>query len=210
MQKVGMHELTLQNFIAELGSKEPVPGGGGASALLGAVGAALCLMVANLTSGKKKYEMYQADIEDIISRSLISSQKLLGLIDEDAKAFAPLAAAYGISKDDPKREQILEDALVTASAVPMEILKETARVAGLTEELAQKGSRLVVSDVGAAAAAIRAAAEGAVMNVYINTKQMKDRAAAGKLNGEAESVLGECVGKCESVYAQVTGELRGT
>lgn len=197
----------MQGFISDLSSKEPVPGGGGASALLGAVGAALCSMVANLTSGKKKYESFQADIEDIIMRARESTQKLMGLIEEDAKVFAPLAAAYGLPKDDAQRERTLEEALSKACSVPMDILRETERVAGLAEELAQKGSKLAVSDVGVAAAACRAAAQGAAMNVYINTKLMKNRDHAGKLNSETIAVLGGCEAKCEKIYRQIADEL---
>ncbi|MCL1794161.1 MAG: cyclodeaminase/cyclohydrolase family protein [Oscillospiraceae bacterium] len=204
-----IREHTLQSFISALSSKEPVPGGGGASALIGALGAALCSMVANLTSGKKKYEMFQADIENILSRSEKSSRQLIWLIEEDAKAFAPLAAAYSLPKENAQREKILEDALVLACLAPMEILRETAKVAGFAGELAKKGSRLVISDVGVAVSACRAAAQGAAMNVYINTKLMKNRDQADKTNGEAEAVLNEIEIKCENIYKQITDELKG-
>jgi len=117
-------EYALTDFIAALSSKEPVPGGGGASALIGAVGVALCSMVANLTSGKKKYAEYQSDIEGIISRTSKSISNLLRLIEKDAEAFEPLWASYGISKDDPSRDEMLENALVAACSVRMEILRE--------------------------------------------------------------------------------------
>ncbi|MCL2815344.1 MAG: cyclodeaminase/cyclohydrolase family protein [Oscillospiraceae bacterium] len=201
-------EQTLRGFVAGLSSSEPSPGGGGASALIGALGAALCLMAANLTSGKKKYEQFQADIEDIISRASESAQKLTELIGEDAKAFAPLAAAYTLPRDKAEREQILEEALKGACRVPMEILRESARIAEIAEELAQKGSKLVISDVGIAAVSSRAAAQGAAMNVYINTKMMKNRDYAGKLNAEAESVLSGAVSRCEKIREQITNELQ--
>ena len=201
-------EQTLRGFIADLSSSAPVPGGGGASALIGALGAALCLMAANLTSGKKKYEQFQADIEDIISRAAKSAQKLTELIEEDAKAFAPLAAAYALPKDSAQREQVLEEALGAACRVPMEILRESAQIAGIAEELARKGSRLVISDVGIAAVGCRAAAEGAAMNVYINTKMMKNRDYAGQLNAGAESVLNGAVSVCEKIREQITRELK--
>jgi len=204
-----MTEWTLRGFVAGLSSKEPVPGGGGASALVGAVGAALCSMVANLTSGKKKYEEYQAEIEAIISRLSDSGQRLLASIEEDAKVFAPLAAAYGLPKDDPQREQTLEAALALACTVPMEILEETARVAEIAEELARMGSRLAISDVGVAASACRAAAEGAAMNVYINTRPMKNREEADRLNRGAKATLCGCVERCERVYRQIAAELGG-
>jgi formiminotetrahydrofolate cyclodeaminase len=91
----------------------------------------------------------------------------------------------------------------------MEILRETAGVTDVLEQLAVKGSRLAVSDVGVAAALCRAAMEGAVMNVYINTKLMKNRAYAGQLNGEADAILQDAVSRCSHIYEQVADELRG-
>ena len=204
-----IYENTLPGFIADLASKEPVPGGGGASALIGAVGVALCSMVANLTSGRKKYAEYQSDIENIISRASISISNLLSLLEKDAEVFEPLSAAYGISKDDPNRDEILENALVTACSVPMEIIQETAGIIDIIEQLATKGTKLAVSDVGVAASACRAAVEGAIMSVYINTKLMKNRDYAMRLNNEAETVFQDGVNRCNRIYRQITDELGG-
>jgi len=199
---------TVNEFIKALASASPVPGGGGASALIGAAGVSLCSMVANLTTGKKKYAEYQSEIEDIISRAGVSVDKLLELIEKDAEAFEPLSKAYGIPKDDPNREQILENALVGACSVPMTVLKEVSGVIDIVEALAVKGSKLVVSDVGIAASACCCAAEGAAMNVYINTKLMKNTAYANQTNAEAESMLKESVSKCEAIYQKISDELR--
>ena len=204
-----LNQNTLPGFIADLSSKEPVPGGGGASALIGAVGVALCSMVANLTTGKKKYAAYQADIEKIISRASVSVTKLLSLIEKDAEVFQPLSAAYGIPKDDPRRDEILENALVAASSVPMEILKEMASIIDIIEQLSVKGPKLAVSDVGVSASACRSAIEGAIMNIYINTKLMKKRDYAMRLNQEADAIFQDSVNRCNIIYKQVTDELRG-
>ncbi|MDR1631265.1 MAG: cyclodeaminase/cyclohydrolase family protein [Oscillospiraceae bacterium] len=198
---------TIGEFLTDLSSKAPVPGGGGASALAGALGAALGAMVANLTTGKQKYAAYQADIDRILIETEESVRKMLAFIEKDAEVFEPLAKAYGLPKEDPARAEIMENALLSASGVPMEILQETQNIAAVLEELAVKGSRLAVSDVGVAAAACRCAAEGAVMNVYINTKLMQNRQAAESLNNQAQSILGDCVARCEGVYARVLKEL---
>jgi formiminotetrahydrofolate cyclodeaminase len=203
-----LNENTIAGFIKDLSSKEPIPGGGGASALIGAVGAALCSMVANLTSGKKKYIEYQADIEIIISRTESAISNLLGLIEKDAEAFEPLWFAYGISKDDPDRDEILENSLVIACSVPMEILKETANIIDIVEQLAVKGSKLAVSDVGVAASACRSAIESAAMNVYINTKLMKNRDYAMKINKVAEAIFYDGVNRCNLIYKQIADELK--
>lgn len=201
--------IPMDEFIKQLASKSPVPGGGGASALIGATGVALCSMVANLTSGKKKYAQFQEDIEKIISRTEQSIDRLLSLIQKDAAVFEPLSAAYGIPKDAPNRDAVLETALVTASSVPMEILKELSDIIDVAEQLVVKGTRLAVSDVGVAASALRCAMESAVLNVYINTKLMKNREMAQKLNVEAEGILDAVVTTCSAIYSQVADELRG-
>jgi len=203
-----IQDSSLADFFRELSSKEPIPGGGGASALIGTISAALCSMVASLTTGKKKYAEYQADIEEILSHASTSMSTLLKLIEKDAEVFEPLVKAYSISKDDPNREEILEAALVAASLVPMEILKEIANVIDLVEQLSKKGTKLALSDVGVAASACRSAMESAIMNIYINTKLMKNHDYAARLNAEAEAVVKDGTDRCNAVYRKITDELR--
>ncbi|MDF2686660.1 MAG: sugar transporter substrate-binding protein [Clostridia bacterium] len=200
---------SLNSFIEKLSSGEPTPGGGGASALIGAVGVALCSMVANLTSGKKKYAEYQKDIEIILAKTNISINNLLLLIDKDAEVFAPLAFAYGIPKDDPNRATILENALRTACSVPIEIINEITNILNVVEELIYKGSRLAISDVGVAASACRSAIEGASLNVYINTKLMTDKAYAYETNIKIKDISEAGIKRCEDIYEKVLKELRG-
>ena len=195
-------------FIEKLSSKEPTPGGGGASALIGATGVALCSMVANLTSGKKKYEAYQKDIDEIIVRTRVSTKKLLSLIQEDAESFKPLAAAYSIPKDNPDRDRILEQALKTACSVPLKILDEITEILDIIEQLAEKGTKLAVSDVGVAACACQCALEGAVTNVYINTKLMNDKIFADKTNKDAGKLVEDGVNRCKKIYDNILNELR--
>lgn len=199
---------TLNGFIGELSSGAPVPGGGGASALIGALSSSLCSMVANLTTGKKKYAQYQADIERILADCADLSKRLLTLIEKDAEVFSPLAQAYSLPKDDPARGEKLELALKNACTVPLEILKEASGLADIIEELKTKGSRLAISDVGVAAAACRAALEGAAMNVYINTKLMTDKEYAAFLNGETAKLLSDGCNQCDKIYLEITDELR--
>ncbi len=200
--------MQIKEFIDQLSSKSPVPGGGGASSLIGAIGVSLCSMVANLTSGKKKYAEYQNDIDKIILRSQKSIDRLLILIEKDAEVFEPLSAAYGIPKEDPERDEILEKALVQACSVPMEILHEVYGILDIIEELSVKGSKLALSDVGVAASALRCSLEGAVMNVYINTKLMKNTEYAKKINKETDNILKDGIEKCDKIYQQIVNELR--
>ena len=198
-----MRELDLNNFTKELSSGAPVPGGGGASALMGAVSASLCSMVGNLTSGKKKYAEYQADIERIIASAVALNEDMLTLIEKDAEAFEPLAKAYSI--EEPGRDEILEKALYEAALAPLEIVKKSKEVSELISELVVKGSRLAISDVGVAASACEACAKGASMNVYINTKLMKDREVAAKLNEETLALVADVCSACDKAYEEVKG-----
>ena len=182
-------EKSIDEFMLELSSSAPVPGGGGASALVAAIGCALGNMVGSLTTGKKKYADVEEDIRALMERSEDLRTRCLRSIDEDAKAFAPLAAAYGIPKDDPGRDAIMEDALKTAAYAPLEIMRLCSEAIDVTDEYEKKGSRLAVSDAGCSAILLKAAMQAASLNVFINTKSMKDRDTALKIENEADDML---------------------
>lgn len=201
--------MEMTQFLQNLSSADPTPGGGGASALIGSVAAALGSMVGNLTTGKKKYAQYQEDIERILAQTGEKWKILEGYIAKDAESFAPLAAAYGIPKDQEGREEILQNALVEAARVPLEIARECATLVPLLEELSVKGSRLAISDVAVAAVACRSAIEGAVMNVYINTKLMTDRTLADSMNAEANQLVADSRVRLEKVYEEISNQLQG-
>lgn len=190
-------------WIEELASGAPTPGGGGASALVGAVASALGSMVANLTSGKKKYAAYQRDIERILCETAVLTERLYGLIQADADAFAPLAAAYGIPKEEPTRAERLEAALHVAAEPPMEILRTLAGLPPILEELLEKGSKLAVSDVGCAAAFCAAAANGAILNLYVNTRLMQERVYAETQNKKAAEIEKEIITRCNAILDRV-------
>ncbi len=196
----------------ELASKAPVPGGGGASALGGALGAALGQMVANLTVGKKRY----ADVEEEVRQNLEElaglQRELFGLADRDAQVFAPLAEAYKMPAETEKqraeKEEVMEERLLAASFVPMEIMDKALRVLEILECLEEKGSRMAVSDVGVAVQFARAALTGAVMNVYINTRSMKNQERAKALNEKAGQVVEEGIRKADGIYEKVQKSLK--
>ncbi|MCQ2528637.1 MAG: cyclodeaminase/cyclohydrolase family protein [Saccharofermentans sp.] len=204
-----MREFTIDQFTEALSSAAPVPGGGGASALMGALASSLCSMVANLTTGKKKYAEYQADIERILDETAVLTNDISALIEKDAEAFEPLSKAYSIPKDEPGRDEILENALRVASDAPYEIVAKCQEVASIIEELSVKGSRLAISDVGVAASALRAAVTGASMNVYINTKLMKDREYAADMNAKTDAAVASVIATCDKAYELVLGGLKG-
>ena len=173
---------SVTEFTEQLASSAPVPGGGGASALVGAVGIALGDMVGELTVGKKKYKDVEEEILALMEKAQEIRRKLLACIDKDAEAFEPLSKAYGIPKDDPAREETLEACLKEAAAPPMEIFELCCEAIDLLKGFAEKGSRLMISDAATGAALCRGALTGAAVNVKVNTKLMKDREYAEKIN----------------------------
>jgi formiminotetrahydrofolate cyclodeaminase len=208
-RNVIMVEKSIDLFLSELSSGAPVPGGGGASALAGAAAAALASMVANLTTGKKKYAEYQGEIEEILEKTAVLVKDFEKLIEKDAEVFEPLSKAYSIPKDEPGRDMALEEALKTACSAPYEIVMKTKEAADIIVRLETIGSRLALSDVGVAAAMLQACVKGAAMNVYINTKLMKDRSYAEELNAVTEKTVEEVDAKCAAVYEGVRNSLTG-
>ena len=198
-------------FVEVLSSKAPVPGGGGASALVGAVGAALCNMVGNLTVGKKKYADVEEELRGLMEQVTEIQNRFLQLIDEDAEGFAPLAKAYGLpsgtEEEKAKKAEIMEKCLNDACGVPMEIMENCCRAIDLIEIFAAKGSVLAVSDAGVAAACCRAALKGASLNIYINTKSMKDRKRGDELNQKCDEMIAVYGAKAEKLFESVLQKL---
>lgn len=195
--------MNVYDWLKDLASSSPAPGGGGASALAGALAAALGSMVANLTAGKKKYAAYQQDIERILEDTAALTDRLYGLIQKDEEAFVPLSRAYGIPKDDPARGEVMEAALRVAAQPPMEILEALVELPPILEELLEKGSRLAVSDVGCAATFCASAAQGALLNLFVNTRFMSDQEYAAALNGKAAELEQTIRTRCNAVYLAV-------
>jgi methenyltetrahydrofolate cyclohydrolase len=206
-----MLDNSLKVFINDLSTKSPIPGGGGASALAGAMAGALASMVCNLTLGKKKYADVSEDIERIIIKANNTKDKMLELIIKDAELFAPLAEAYGLKKDTPEqvefREKTMEAALKGACKAPLEMIYLSSECILLLEELSKKGSRIAISDVGVAAVMLSACVSGACLNIYINTGLMKDRDYAQKLNTEVKALEKDIVGASQKIYNDIAATL---
>lgn len=205
-------EQSCGQFLAELSSKAPTPGGGGTAALVGAAGVALGNMVGNLTTGKKKYAAVEEEIQALNTRAQDLRRELEQLVQADADAFAPLAAAYGLPKETPEqaahKAAVLEKALDAAAEVPLQIMRRCASGIALAEQYAAKGSVMAVSDAGCAAVLCKAALQAASLNVFINTRLMTDRARAAELDAQAEQLLADSVPQADAVFAAVTNKLR--
>lgn len=202
-------EKSCVDFAEALASKAPVPGGGGAAALAGALGAALCSMVGNFTVGKKKYAAVEDDVKRMLQKGEALRTRLLELTDEDAAAFEPLSRAYSIPKDAPDRDRVLEEATLNACAAPVEMVERCADVIDLLDEMLLKGSRMLVSDVGCGALLAKAAMESAAMNVYINTCSMKDRDKANEIEKKVGELLKKFRIRSDGIIASVTHQIRG-
>ena len=201
-----MDDATLKScreFVSLLASDAPAPGGGGAAALVGAIGTALGNMVGALTVGKKKYADVEEEIRSLMARCDALQAQLLDQVAADAEGFVPLAKAYGIPKDDPNRAQVLEKATATACQVPMHIMELCCDSLTAIATLAQKGSRLAVSDAGCAAAMVKAALQAASLNVFINTKALQDRTLAWETNKKCLAMLEEYGGLADRVFEDV-------
>jgi 5,10-methenyltetrahydrofolate synthetase len=210
----GMEQMTKQrceDFLAALATKAPVPGGGGASALVGAIGVALGNMVGSLTVGKKKYAAVEEQILRLNAEAETLRLRLEALVTADATAFAPLSDAYrlptGTEEERAHKAQVMEAALDGACAVPMEIMEACCQGLALVEQYAAMGSVMALSDAGVAAVCCKAALQGASLNVRINTKAMADRQKAEGLNATMEGLLAQGCAQADRIYETVTARL---
>ena len=198
-----MLNKTVTEFTEVLASKAAVPGGGGASALVGALGIALGNMVGELTVGKKKYADVEEDVRALMAKAQALRVRLLECVNKDAEAFEPLSRAYGIPKDDPTRAEVLEKCLRDAAAAPLEILDLCCESIELQREFADKGSVLAVSDAATGVVFCWSAMYGAAVNVKVNTKAMKDKAYADGINAQVDAQMEKYWPIAEKVYEDV-------
>lgn len=202
----------IGTWIETLASKAPVPGGGGASALGGALASALGQMVSNLTIGKKRYADVETEVKEICEHLEKIQKDLLDLADQDAEVFAPLARAYCLptntEEERATKDWEMEKNLLEASLVPLQIMGMAIEVLKDLDVLEEKGSKMAVSDVGVASQFARSAVTGAVMNIYINTRSMKDREKAEELNREADALLRDGIYLADQIYGRVQEKLR--
>lgn len=209
---MGFSTVPCNEFVEVLASKAPVPGGGGASALVGAIGTALGNMVGSLTVGKKKYADVEEEMYGLKAKADELQKELLHLIERDAEVFEPLSKAYGMPRETEEEKEekarVMEIVLKDACSVPMEIMEKCCEAIDIIEVFAAKGSALAISDAGVGATFCKAALEGASLNVFINTKSMKNREYAEELNKKADEMLSVYTKKAEEIFQSVFGRLR--
>ena len=199
-------DMTMEScrkFVEVLASDAPAPGGGGAAALVGAVGTALGNMVGSLTVGKKKYADVEAEIIALKAKCDALQTELLNQVEQDEINFLPLAKAYGIPKDDPDRDRIMEEAIVIACGAPMRIMELCCEAIDCIKVFADKGSRLAVSDAGCGAVCCKAALQAASLNVFINTKSLKNRDVAEEMNRKVNLMLNKYGQLADEIFMDV-------
>ena len=199
-------DMTMEScrkFVEVLASDAPAPGGGGAAALVGAIGTALGNMVGSLTVGKKKYAEVEAEIIELKGKCDALQTELLNQVEMDEINFLPLAKAYGIPKDDPNRDAIMEEATIIACSTPMKIMELCCQAIDYIAVFAAKGSRLAVSDAGCGAVICKSALQAASLNVFINTRSLKNRAVAEEMNNKALTMLSVYGAKADEIFNTV-------
>ena len=208
---ISYRNLGIEDYVSELSSGKPVPGGGGTSALVGALAVALCKMVGNFTLGKAKYADVQDDVKKIMHEAEKLQNELLELIDRDPEAFEPLSKAYAMPKNTPEeiaeKERVMEECLHKAAEVPIAVMDCAAQALDLIEEILDKGTPMLISDTGSAATICKAALEAAALNVVANTQYMKDKAYAHGLNTDVARFLAVYQEKADKIFDKTYGIL---
>ncbi len=204
-------DMTIQTFLDELASKSSTPGGGGAAAISGAMGAALISMVANFTIGKKGYEEVEQDSQEILAKSEVLRMKLTEAIQDDIRVFDRVMASYGMPKETDEEKQArsteIQAALKEATDVPLECAKLCHEVVKLSQPIAEKGNKNVISDAGVAVLAGYAGLRSAALNVYINIGGIKDQEFVETRRKKLEDILDGMDGLKDEIYDIVKDKL---
>ncbi|EFM64031.1 Formiminotransferase-cyclodeaminase [Peptostreptococcus stomatis DSM 17678] len=205
-------DFSLEEFAQDLGSKKSMPGGGSVAAYALNLANGLASMVANFTSGKKKYAAYQADIEKILEKCQAFHRESMDMVDRDAEAFLPLAAVYKMPSDTDEEMEAkyaqMQICLTRAASVPLDLLRLSKKVLDLHEDLLEKGSIMLLSDVGVGVAMLRSAALSARINVMINIKDIDDQTYVTRTNEEVEDLVADIVKRSDYIYDEVFRRLR--
>ena len=200
-------EKSVTKFLDELASKSPAPGGGSVAALAGSLGSALTSMVCQLTIGKKKYAGVEKEMKKVLDQSEALREKFAALVDEDTEAFNKVMEAYGLPKDSDDQNALrtaaIQEATKEAALVPLSVMNYIIDALALTRVVAEKGNANSISDAGVSAFMLRAAAEGAALNVQINLQSIIDSEFVGWRSDEVATLLRTAESATEEILAVV-------
>ncbi len=200
---------SLKKYLDDLASKKPAPGGGSASALVGATGAALLGKVVNFTVGKEKYKGVEKEMTDILERSEALRENFARLCSEDATAYKKLSDAFKLPKDDKNRKKKIQEALKEATGVPFEICKAAHEGIKMALLVAQKGNVNLITDAGIASLMLRCAFQSGLLNVEINLKSITDNEFIMNLRKILEPMEKEVDAVNQEVVREVESQLKG-
>ena len=210
-RKERLIRMSCKAFAEETSSESPAPGGGSISAYMGALGAALACMVANLSAGKRGWESRWKEFSDWAEEAQQLMKELLALVDEDTAAFNRLMGAMRMPKSSPEqieeRDAAIEAATLYAGEVPLRTMKTAVKAFPLLRRMAEEGNPNSVSDAGVGALAARSAVLGAQLNVKINASGLKNRDDASRLLAEAEVVAADAIKAEEDILNIVNGKI---
>ena len=200
-------DLTVKGFADETARESPAPGGGSVAAYMGAMGAALGTMVANLSAHKPGWDNRWEKFNNWAEQGIAIEQELLHLVNEDTEAFNKIMAAFGMPKatddDKARRAEAIENATLFAAQIPLQTMKAAMKVLPLCRAMAETGNPNSVSDAGVGALAARSAVIGAALNVKINAASLQDKATAQSLIDEAEALVKQAKAEEEAIIAIV-------
>ena len=210
-RKERLVRMSCKAFAEETSSESPAPGGGSISAYMGALGAALACMVANLSAGKRGWESRWKEFSDWAEEAQQLMKELLALVDEDTAAFNRLMGAMRMPKTSPEqieeRDAAIEAATLYAGEVPLRTMKTAVKAFPLLRRMAEEGNPNSVSDAGVGALAARSAVLGAQLNVKINASGLQNRDDASRLLAEAEAVAADAINAEEDILNIVNGKI---
>ena len=202
-----LKDLTINEFLEQTASSEPLPGGGCTAALNAALAASLTEMVANLTIGRKEFQSVEDDMQEIAHAASELRKKLQNDINNDAQAYQAVLAAFKLPKttgDDKKlRSNAIQQAFKTAATVPLGVARDTIKILDLAARAIKNGNPNAVTDGAVAVLAARSAALAAAYNVKINLSAIKDRAFVAELTREIQELEHQVIAKENNILAQV-------
>jgi len=208
---VKLTDKPVTDFLDDLASNLPAPGGGSVAALSGALGAALVSMVCNLTLGKKGYEGVQADIEALLAQSEALRHEMVGLLEADVAAYTAYSQTAKMPKDTDEQKAVrataMQDALKNATMPPMHIAEAAVKIMDLCMPAAEKGNKWAVSDAGVAVLMAEAALRAAALNVLINLGTIKDQDFVAEKRAHLNGLLAGKGVMRDEIYDYVASKL---
>jgi formiminotetrahydrofolate cyclodeaminase len=204
-------DMDIKEFLDELASNSPAPGGGSVAALSGALGTALSSMVCNLTIGKEKYLNVEIEIKDVLGKSEQLRKRLTELIDEDTEAFNDVMKAFKMPKETneqiEKRKQAIQEGYKTAASVPLETAKTCEQILDVAIVVAEKGNKNSITDAAVSAIMAKAGVESAILNVKINLGSIKDDKFVKKISNEIDELQKNVTNKTNKIMKIVESSL---